>query len=993
MKKSLGLILAALFAPPLIALQALGQAAVSSLAAETNAAAIPAVPNFSPGPAYADSARMFQGIPGIERAANGRLWATWYGGGVTEDERNYILLYTSGDEGASWQPVLVLDPDGDGPVRAFDPCLWLDPTGKLWLFWAQEIAGNKGRVSQTFAITAADAGQAAAQWSAPRPIGKGVMLNKPIVAQDGRWLLPMATWFTNGSARAVVSTDRGATFAELGAANIVDKKSRNADEHMLVERKDGSLWMLVRGHFPGGEKDYIGIGESVSTDGGKTWTDVKASALPHSTTRFFIRRLASGNLLLVRHNPPGGTKDRSHLTAFISEDDGRTWQGGLLLDERKKVSYPDGVQAAEGTIHVIYDFDRGGAKQILMATFTEEDVVKGQWVSAKARQRVPINQATGKRTPPVKAAARAATGEVARAVARWTFDEKPGATVSDAVGKLPGTVQGTPELVAGVEGQAWRFAGSYVSVPCVPALQFGGASFSISAWVNPYEVSDAQQMIVGKNVYAAKQREWSLMIDRDKRFHFYVLNKGWKHIGSQTEPTPGHWHHVAVTMEQGFARLYVNGKQEAEGLLCSSIPITDAPVTLGGLHDGRQLVQSFCGALDEVAIYRGVLTPAEIRALADKPTVPHKVEAVAPVRLWGGGAVPKCADLPALEGVEFHVIKANEPERDGYRWLHGVGLVWHKGKLYASFGLNKGAENTPGESAHGRVSNDGGKTWAEVFTIGAGDEPELAISHGVFLSHGGTLWAFHGAFCGRMGRIHTRAFTLDEVTGLWQPKGVVAEGGFWPLNQPVKMADGNWIMPGIRGRAIGEQAVNPAAVAISHGEDFTKWDVVSIPALAGLKMWGESAVIVEGSNVVNIARYGAKALALSATSVDYGRTWTASAPGDLPMATSKPCAGLLSNGQRYLICTTTADSGGRRSPLTIAVSRPGEALLSKVFCIRPAVFPDGAGESHARASLSYPCATEHDGKLYVGYSNSGGRSGNNNSAELAVIPIERLRIE
>jgi len=69
--------------------------------------------------------------------------------------------------------------------------------------------------------------------------------------------------------------------------------------------------------------------------------------------------------------------------------------------------------------------------------------------------------------------------------------------------------------------------------------------------------------------------------------------------------------------------------------------------------------------------------------------------------------------------------------------------------------------------------------------------------------------------------------------------------------------------------------------------------------------------------------------------------------------------------------------------------------------IRPALFPEGPGESHEKASLAYPYATEHEGKLYVGYSNSGGnvgRSGtgrelwNNNSAELAVIPIAALKM-
>ena len=119
------------------------------------------------------------------------------------------------------------------------------------------------------------------------------------------------------------------------------------------------------------------------------------------------------------------------------------------------------------------------------------------------------------------------------------------------------------------------------------------------------------------------------------------------------------------------------------------------------------------------------------------------------------------------------------------------------------------------------------------------------------------------------------------------------------------------------------------------------------------------------------------------------------------MATSKPIAGTLSTGQRYLVCTTTADSGKRRSPLTIAVSRPGETLFSKVFVIRHAEFPGGPGESHKGAALSYPYAVEHDGKLYVGYSNSGDKSTrvgtgrelwNNNSAELAVIPVASLSV-
>src|SRR5690606_20489753 len=43
--------------------------------------------------------------------------------------------------------------------------------------------------------------------------------------------------------------------------------------------------------------------------------------------------------------------------------------------------------------------------------------------------------------------------------------------------------------------------------------------------------------------------------------------------------------------------------------------------------------------------------------------------------------VPKAAELSELKGVRFHVIKANEPAKDGYKWMKGVALAWHKGKL------------------------------------------------------------------------------------------------------------------------------------------------------------------------------------------------------------------------------------------------------------------------------------------------------------------------
>lgn len=341
-----------------------------------------------PGPEYADDLRRFQGIPGLERAPSGRLWATWYGGGITEDKHNCVLLATSEDDGDTWSGVTtVIDPDGEGPVRAYDPCLWHNPDGRLWWFWAQGYEGHKDERSGVWAMVTSQSDSREPTWSRPTRLCDGIMMNKPIALSSGEWLLPAAQWRQEGSDGVCGSSDRGATWSLFGQATVPASEDRNCDEHMMVERADGTIWMLVR--------TVYGIGESVSADGGRQWTPVSPSQIQHPTTRFFIRRLSSGSLLLVKHGPIHVRTDRSRLTAFVSPDDGHTWRGNLLIDERVGVSYPDGVQAPDGTIYLIYDFERTGAKEILLARFTEDDILRGQVLSTRGALRRVVNKASG----------------------------------------------------------------------------------------------------------------------------------------------------------------------------------------------------------------------------------------------------------------------------------------------------------------------------------------------------------------------------------------------------------------------------------------------------------------------------------------------------------------------------------------------------------------------------------------------------------------------
>ena len=63
--------------------------------------------------------------------------------------------------------------------------------------------------------------------------------------------------------------------------------------------------------------------------------------------------------------------------------------GGLLLDERDGISYPDGQQAGDGTIYITYDINRRGhgKHRIHFAAFREEDAAAGRIVTDAVRLR------------------------------------------------------------------------------------------------------------------------------------------------------------------------------------------------------------------------------------------------------------------------------------------------------------------------------------------------------------------------------------------------------------------------------------------------------------------------------------------------------------------------------------------------------------------------------------------------------------------------------
>lgn len=346
---------------------------------------------------YLPEGRHWQGIASMDKAPCGKLYSVFYSGFETEQNGNYIVLAVSKDDGHTWtDPYLVIQHE-DLNMRTFDCNVWIDPLGRLWVFWAQSHNYFDGRDGAWF-IRCDHPEEDEMVFSAPRRFANGLMMCKPTVCSNGDWLFPCAVWVCQEPcedhpevaherlSNVYVSRDQGETFSWLGGADV---PNRHFDEHMVVEKRDGTLWMLVR--------RYDGIGQAFSRDGGKTWWQEGHSGIPNPDTRIFIRRLQSGNLLLVNHVDFNG---RNNLCARISFDDGVTWTGGLMLDERFQVSYPDGTQDENGYIYIAYDFERYHAREILMAKFTEKDILQGKTVSSGSRLKCLISKATG--TPAVQ---------------------------------------------------------------------------------------------------------------------------------------------------------------------------------------------------------------------------------------------------------------------------------------------------------------------------------------------------------------------------------------------------------------------------------------------------------------------------------------------------------------------------------------------------------------------------------------------------------------
>lgn len=361
-------------------------------------------------------------ITTIDRTRNGRLWNGWFGG--NDGPQSFMALARSDDDGKTWgKPEYIiqssLSPHGiPRPIRL--GFIWTDPDGRLWIFFAYTMLNYDGRAG-VWATVCDNPDADHLEWSKPKRIWHGTALCKPTVLSNGEWLLPITLWqreymsgaitrpstyFDTGDlchtklyrdldplrmSHVFVSTDKGATWNRRGGYN---QPQRCHDEHMFVELSDGRIWALNR-------VNYGYLAEAYSPDGGRHWGGLNRTQIECPSSRFFVRKLNSGNILLVHHKVPESFPGdwtqaqyglgRVNLTAWLSDDDGKTWKGGLLLDnERDLVASPDGCQADNGKIYISYESTCRAGGGSFLAIFKEEDVLAARSVSKQCRLKIII---------------------------------------------------------------------------------------------------------------------------------------------------------------------------------------------------------------------------------------------------------------------------------------------------------------------------------------------------------------------------------------------------------------------------------------------------------------------------------------------------------------------------------------------------------------------------------------------------------------------------
>ncbi len=351
-----------------------------------------------------DGSRAFR-IPGLATSVKGTLLAVYdirYSGFGDLPGDIDVGLRRSTDGGKTWQDQqVIIDFDKAVPVSkgngVGDPAILVDrKTGTIMVIalWSQ---GNRAWHGSGPGLTPQETGQLVLvrstddgkTWSAP------VNLTAKIAGRDPKWrllfngpgagiqtrdgTLVFAAQFRDAEGTPhsclLSSNDGGETWA-VSAPAIATKPPTS--EAQVAELSDGSLLLSMRDESRSGKRAWARFVPKKTLPAGD-W-DPWRSDLPDPTCMASIVRHPSGALIFSN---PASSKNRVGMTLRVSNDDGKTWSAGRVLDPRP-AAYSCLTILADGTIGILYEAgEKNSAETLIYANVSLDWIRQGNESQSK----------------------------------------------------------------------------------------------------------------------------------------------------------------------------------------------------------------------------------------------------------------------------------------------------------------------------------------------------------------------------------------------------------------------------------------------------------------------------------------------------------------------------------------------------------------------------------------------------------------------------------
>lgn len=299
--------------------------------------------------------------------------AAWFGG--TDEGESDVGIWVSRRKGDSWSAPAEAASGVESPEKrhpCWNPVLFQAPKGPLLLFYK---VGPSPRSWWGVLKTSPDSG---ATWSEARRLPEGILgpiKDKPLLLPGGDLLCPSSTEHAGWKIHFERTRDLGATWTKTDP--VGDGKAFAAIQPTILRHPEGRLQALCRTRR--GK-----IAETWSSDGGKTWSALEATALPNPDAGIDAVTLSDGRHLLVyNHTVRGGSSPRGRemLNVAVSAD-GVTWRAAAVLENEKgEFSYPAAIQTTDGKVHVTYTWQRKRIRHAVLDPGKLElrDMPEGRW--------------------------------------------------------------------------------------------------------------------------------------------------------------------------------------------------------------------------------------------------------------------------------------------------------------------------------------------------------------------------------------------------------------------------------------------------------------------------------------------------------------------------------------------------------------------------------------------------------------------------------------